>query len=204
MKSVIIHISLFMYTESLSLKKTIMDTDFDALYQRYFELSFLLKAEMHSIEAFKYVDKTTNESLTFLSKLDKLASSLGILRGTLSRALLPFDTNTNVRDQANISDSDNKNIKEVLNGIDIETQNGMRSSAINMRQLVKIKIADDADLDQCKQALLTVKSFCSNLIQFCKNNKTDLSATLIKLEAKCRKSIVDHQQKHISTHSIKF
>ena len=156
---------------------------FDKLSQRWFELTFLLRKEIDCIESFKYTQNTANQSLIFLSKLNAIANDLGILRGTLSRALLPFDTNTSVSDQANVENkSQLNNGVDVLNKIKLSTQQQLKYQLISLRQLVKVKIADDADLDQCRDALLTIKSFCKDCQKYCNQKNIHLTKMLNKLK----------------------
>lgn len=161
--------------------ESVKTVHFDKLSQQYFELSFLLRSEMGSVRAFHHTQNVATESLKFLSKLTEMAQSMGILRGTLSRALLPFDSNTSVADQANVTNTRSEN-QSVLSDIDFKTQQNMKYQAIALRQLVKVKIADDADLDQAKSALLTVRSFCSDTLQYCASNDMTLKDMLQKLK----------------------
>ena len=156
---------------------------FNKLSQQYFELTFLLRSEMSSVRAFHHTQKVATESLKFLSKLTEIAQSMGVLRGTLSRALLPFDSNTSVSDQANTAGVRLKSPHQrLLSSIDFKTQQTMKCQAIALRQLVKVKIADDADLDQAKSALLTVQSFCSDCQTHCSINDMKLKDMLQKLK----------------------
>eukprot|EP01083_Nonionella_stella_P238821 836614_1 len=150
---------------------------FDKLSQKWFEITFLLRKEINTEESFMDTQKIANESLLFLAQLSETAQKLGILRGTLSRALLPFDLNTSVSDQAHIvSNIDGK--KSVLCQMNIHLQKQMQSQAISLRQCLRVKIADDADLDQCKTALLTIQSFCADTLQYCNLNKVTLKDIL--------------------------
>ena len=155
--------------------------NFDKLSQRWFELTFLLRNDMESVKSFKYTQKMAKQSLLFLDKINEIAQKLGILRGTLSRSLLPFNSNTAVSDQANVSLKNSNNANSILCKLDRNTRQIMQMQAIALRKLVKVKIADDADLDQCKTALLSIQSFCADTLQFCAINNISLESMLCKL-----------------------
>ena len=169
---------------------------FHLLCQRWFELSFLLRSPMRSIESFYEIKHQTFKSLQFLAKLETLSNELGVLRGTLSRTLLPFNSNTSVSDQAaiaiasgnntrmnmNTSMNINSNIQSsIIASIDIETRNMLVKQAICLRKLVRVKIADDADLDQAKEALQTIQRFCSLMLRYANQASKSLDQVLASL-----------------------
>ena len=81
--------------------------------------------------------------------MNELSKSLGILRGTLSRWLLPYDSTTSITEQCSTPHSVMANIPDAIRGRVTERQvRSLVAGANNVRQLVRVKIADDNDLEQ--------------------------------------------------------
>lgn len=97
-------------------------------------------------------------------QMNSLAKSLRVLRGTLSRWLLPFDNNTRIESQCSTPHS-------VLNSMPVEFHGKLSERQVHylvagangVRKLVRIKIADDNDLEQARKALQTTDSFFKKL-----------------------------------------
>merc|ERR1712013_711969 len=125
-----------------------------------------------TVAAFAHTQRVVADSLAFLAALSAMAERLGELRGTLSRALLPFNSNTSVSDQAHVSAaSTTMTGNDVLREVDDRTRHRMKLQAIALRQLVRVKLADDADLDQARTALLSVQTFCHDTLEYCAVNE---------------------------------
>lgn len=89
-----------------------------------------------------------------------MARNLNVLRGTISRWILPFDSNTRLDGQCSTPLSVLEKMPESLRGKISDRQiHYLVSGANSVRQLVRIKIADDNDLEQAKNALLKSKEF---------------------------------------------
>ena len=114
-------------------------------------------------------------SFFFYFQLNSLAKSLNILRGTLSRWLLPYDNNTRIDEQCSTPHSVVDNMPEMVRGKISERQvHYLVAGANGVRRLVRIKIADDNDLEQARVALLTTINFFKKLqIEANKNNLTN-------------------------------
>lgn len=95
------------------------------------------------------------------SQLNETAKSLNVLRGTLSRWLLPYDNNTRIDEQCSTPHSVVENMPDALRGKLTERQVHYLVAGVNsVRKLVRIKIADDNDLAQARRALkITVEFF---------------------------------------------
>lgn len=92
--------------------------------------------------------------------MNELSKSTGLLRGTLSRWLLPYDSSTSITEQCSTPHSVMQNLPQGLKGRISERQvRALVTGANNVRQLVRIKIADDNDLEQAKKALETAIDF---------------------------------------------
>jgi len=117
---------------------------------------------------------------------------MNMMRGTLSRLLLPFDNNTSVADQSEslslssssiVSENDNNNEKrfaEVDGAIGKEKRMTMVRNAVLLRKLVRVKIADDADLDQAKKAIESVVTFFKLLGRHARRQGEDSEWNILK------------------------
>lgn len=100
----------------------------------------------------------------FLSKMNTFAKTLHVLRGALSRWILPFDNNTRIDSQCSTPHSVVDNMPEEFRGKLTERQvHYLVAGANGVRKLVRIKIADDNDLEQARQALQTINVFFRSL-----------------------------------------
>ena len=92
--------------------------------------------------------------------MNSLAKSLHVLRGALSRWLLPFDHNTRIDSQCSTPHSVLESMPVEFKGKLSERQvHYLVAGANGVRKLVRIKIADDNDLEQARQALKTTNDF---------------------------------------------
>ena len=66
----------------------------------WIETSLLLRVPIANAEDLIFVEASAEAGLLFMSELDDVARSLNILRGTLSRWLLPYDQNTRLDEQS--------------------------------------------------------------------------------------------------------
>ena len=91
---------------------------------------------------------------------------MGVLRGTLSRWLLPYDNNTRIDDQCSTPHSVVDKMPDNLRGKITERQvHYLVAGANGVRQLVRVKIADDNDLEQARVALVTTVGFFKKLTE---------------------------------------
>ena len=87
-----------------------------------------------------------------------------MLRGSLSRWLLPYDSNTAITDQISNVHSVVESMPDYLRGKLTERQVNYLVSGVNgVRQLIRVKIADDNDLQQAREALQTAADFLRRL-----------------------------------------
>ena len=82
----------------------------------------------------------------------------------MSRWLLPYDNNTRIDDQSSTAASVLDSIPENLQGKITERKiHYLVAGLNNVRKLIRIKIADDNDLEQARQALKTTVVFFKEL-----------------------------------------
>jgi hypothetical protein len=131
-----------------------------ALDLRWAEVNLLLRRPLDSHENLLYIMASADAGLMFMEQLDEISKSLSIMRGTLIRWLLPFDNNTRLEEQSSTPGSVVENMPMALRGKLTEKQvHYLVSGANNVRKLVRIKIADDNDLEQARTALKTSVNF---------------------------------------------
>ncbi len=83
-----------------------------------------------------------------------------MLRGTLSRWLLPYDHNTRIDEQSSTFQSVLDSTPPQLQGRVTEEDIRRLVAGVNgVRRLIRIKIADDNDLEQATRALETTVEF---------------------------------------------
>ena len=89
-----------------------------------------------------------------------VAKSLNVLRGTLSRWLLPYDDKTRIDEQSSTLQSVQSSMPLQLQGRLTEKNLHYLVTGVNsVRRLIRIKIADDNDLEQARKALKTTVFF---------------------------------------------
>ena len=97
-------------------------------------------------------------------QLNRVAASLKINRGALSRWLLPFDSDTSICDQqSEVGSVDDKTPPELRGKITAEQLKYLVSGVNGVRQLVRVKIADDNDLETATAAVRTITEFLNRL-----------------------------------------
>jgi hypothetical protein len=125
------------------------------------EVEFMLREPVHSTEDIRYVLASAEAGLMFMDHLDLKASQLGVRPGALSRWILPFgDDGQSVAAQASAT-------SEVLEAMPPELRRKLGDkelhylvkSANSVRKLIRVKIADDNDLQTARDALATAARF---------------------------------------------
>lgn len=102
--------------------------------------------------------------------MDEIAKTLNVLRGALSRWLLPFDNNTRIESQCSTPQSVVESMPLEFRGKLTERQvHYLVAGANGVRQLVRVKIADDNDLQQARNAVKTIDVFFKALYARAKN-----------------------------------
>ncbi|CAN0395389.1 unnamed protein product [Ectocarpus sp. 12 AP-2014] len=157
---------------------------------RWAEVEFMLCHEVDCEESLQYTIEATEAGLVFMDKLEEKAQELGVLKGQLSRRLLPFNADTSVEEQQAAtprrfqesllalsstsgtaggvggggdsgvrSGGDGGGRGRGSGGLTEEEAEYLTDGARRVRQLVRLKIADDNDLNTAKEALMTMSGF---------------------------------------------
>jgi hypothetical protein len=92
--------------------------------------------------------------------MNSVAKQLNVLRGAMSRWILPYDNNTRIEDQCSTPHSVVENMPEEFRGKLTERQvHYLVAGANGVRKLIRVKIADDNDLEQARKALKSTDMF---------------------------------------------
>jgi len=94
-----------------------------------------------------------DSALAWFNLMVKTATDNGISLGGLCRIVLPFDLNTDARDQSNIA-SDLR-IDSPVSG---QTVKELRVGAVQVRRLLRVKVADEADMKQVRDVIGMISS----------------------------------------------
>jgi hypothetical protein len=125
--------------------------------------------------------RTAEECLTFLETLEDLAKQLQLRKGALSRMLLPFDSDTSSGDQASTASLAPLGSKELDGLIPDEERRHLVAQAIKLRRLVRVKVADCADVEQARESLRLLANFLQGLKQKATEEERSLTSILREL-----------------------
>ena len=142
------------------------------------EIMFLLRKPIRTDADFDNCMARTAQGAEFLNQLEKAAGELGVLKGTLSRWLLPFDNKTSVADQAQSSQSEFGS-NELDGLLPYGLRRKMVRDATDLRSLIRVKIADDADLLQAKESLRHIMKFGRALVKVART-KNESPSNILK------------------------
>jgi len=159
--------------------------DKEKLENLFFEVKYLLPSRRH-IASKNDVDQLCADvrcATHFLDEVEYIAKQAGSLKGAVSRWVLPYDDNTSTLDQAASSrrtagKEETSDGQRFIKFCGVSGKERLVSEAIALRHLVRVKLADDADLDQARQAIDHVSEFVGSLKQYAKSANQDISAVL--------------------------
>eukprot|EP00944_MAST-04C_sp_MAST-4C-sp1_P003921 g3921.t1 len=131
------------------------------------EIIFLLRKPIRNEMDLNITLQRASRGYSFLNDLERTAMELNILQGTLSRWLLPFNHKTSVADQA--ANNNNEFGSSELDGLlSYSLRRKLVNDATDLRSLIRVKIADDADLLQAKESLKHIMKFGRSLMRVAK------------------------------------
>lgn len=163
------------------------------LSQRWGEVEFLLKSPLTSEEDVAKAEQAAAQGLHFIKDLTRFSQQMGENRGLLLRWVLPFDATTSIADQSNvqgagsfegagtgsaITPQQNQAFSAV---IDETTKAELLTGALALRQLVRVKLSDEADLQQGLRAATDTHAFLKELRLAAKKEGTSTHDFLQKL-----------------------
>lgn len=119
--------------------------------------------------------------------MENQAQRMNVRKGLLSRWLLPFDDDTNVADQSeahvvhgktiriheHLPDFEDHRQQQMINELEKE-----KDDLIMLRATIRVKIADDNDLNQAKTVCIDILKFFADLQSQTKVNNKDVNDSL--------------------------
>eukprot|EP00929_Paragymnodinium_shiwhaense_P005559 TRINITY_DN10772_c0_g1_i1.p1 TRINITY_DN10772_c0_g1~~TRINITY_DN10772_c0_g1_i1.p1 ORF type:complete len:443 (+),score=103.41 TRINITY_DN10772_c0_g1_i1:80-1330(+) len=149
------------------------------LRSQWAQLEFLLCDGLDAVENEKAVNKTlgiAESCLQFLERLDDTAGRLSMRTGALARLLLPFDLNTDAGYQANSAGS--LGSSELAGLLSEDERREMVGDAVSLRRLIRVKIADCADVQQAFAATDLLVTFLRGLKAAAEEQQTNTAVIL--------------------------
>ena len=130
----------------------------DLISGLWFEATLVLKHTPADEADWQHLFQVSESSQAFFEQMSKSAISGGIPRGALLQVVLPFDNATSLADQAaTAKDAPLPN----LPGIPRETLINLRDQAVALRRLIRVKMADEADLQQAIGTVALLNKLCA-------------------------------------------
>jgi hypothetical protein len=126
------------------------------LNEMWFEVSLILRKSPADEKEWAKMSHAFQSAPSFFETLDETATKTGLLRANILAHILPFDESTSSNDQSSISDTPIVAIK----GTSIQHLQSLRDRAVSLRSLIRVKMADEADLRQAILATSLLKNFC--------------------------------------------
>ena len=171
--------------ESSSLNTEISEiSGIGTLKQQWSLVQFLLRDGLEALaddSTILATARTAEGCMEFLDILDDYSVKLGMRKGALSRLLLPFNSDTDSGDQANSAVDAPLGSRE-LDGLmtDRERQD-LVQRAVALRRLVRVKVADCADIEQARESLKLIVEFLDGLQKAAAQEKRSLTSILREL-----------------------
>jgi hypothetical protein len=134
----------------------------------FFEAKLVLQSVPRSQEDWDVMNDTIRAAPAFFQSLASTSKQMAIARGALIRQVLPFDESTSSNDQA--STGFDSGLAELVtsgekHGVSTQVMVDLRARALEIRKLIRVKMADEADLDQAIQAVAIVEKFCDMITE---------------------------------------
>ncbi|CAD7950480.1 unnamed protein product [Amoebophrya sp. A120] len=136
-----------------------------ALDSQWGQVQILLTEGINAVNSKDRIDSTLQQAeqgLDWVQNVEKIAKQSGIMKGKLSRMLLPFNKDTDAKNQANVKSDLGSPELDALN-IPMEQRKQMVRQALAVRKFLRVKVADDADMDLLKDSLSLILAFFQNL-----------------------------------------
>ena len=132
----------------------------------WFEAKLCLKTVPRTEKDWDTMHDTIQHAPSFFQELSSVANKMGLARGRLLRLVLPFDENTSSNDQSNVNVGTAQSDEEQLvylasqRGISPLIMTKLRNEAVKLRSLIRVKMADESDLQQAIMASTLLMQFC--------------------------------------------
>ena len=120
-------------------------------------ISFLLREPTKYLSDSDLLVADATRALDWYKHMVREADELAVSLGTLCHMVLPFDASTDARDQSNISESSHLHVAD-------DYLLHLRAEAIFVRKLLRVKLADEADMKQAREAITMIIDSLANTI----------------------------------------
>jgi len=158
---------------------------FTSLQSRQLEVESLLRLELTSSAAIDTARRSISAAISFDEQLASLAASKGVSKGKLLQALLEALKAAGV-DHAKLDSSGEKLMDGLCHteyGMGVAEWAALAKQADEMRQLVRIKLADDNDLKTATSGLTLCQQFFADLARMAELRATSEHAVYSTLVA---------------------
>jgi hypothetical protein len=109
-----------------------------------------LKQKPNSEADWSHITSVIRGSQFFFSQITACTKSAGMPRGDLLQVVLPFDNATSLADQAATAHA--APLPDIP-GVARDTLIGLRDQAVAIRRLIRVKMADEADLQEAMASM---------------------------------------------------
>ena len=117
----------------------------ESLSNLWFEATCVLKQKPRTEADWNHLTNILRGSQSFFSQMTSSAKNASMTRGALLQVVLPFDNATSLADQAATAHA--APLPDIP-GIARDTLVTLRDQAVSIRRLIRVKMADEADLQQ--------------------------------------------------------
>mmetsp|Transcript_15411 Transcript_15411/g.22769 ORF Transcript_15411/g.22769 Transcript_15411/m.22769 type:complete len:200 (-) Transcript_15411:308-907(-) len=146
-------------TDGMTLKLSLQQQK-EQLSLQLFEVELVLRKKLSNHNDIITSLDEAQKCMTFLQQLKKSASECRCTMGVLFRIILPHDADTHLRREDSIRDLSTSSTTSLdLDALTPAEQKNLISGALLLRNLVRIKIADDADILTASTALKSTITF---------------------------------------------
>ncbi len=138
----------------------------DALSNSWYELRLILRIIPNTEAGWRQLATCVKEAPDFFALLSTTAKKNNVAQGSLLRVVLPFDEDTSSNDQAQVRNGLSPSLQKASAGyqnIDEQTMSKLREQAVMLRKLIRVKMADEADLQQAIVATRMLIKFCDDV-----------------------------------------
>jgi hypothetical protein len=118
------------------------------LSDSWYETRLILRMIPSTESAWRQLSTVIKESSSFFQLLSSTATCNNMPQGTLIRIVLPFDEDTSSNDQSIINSKSRQSNVNNTDKINESTLNILKEQAVSLRRLIRVKMADEADLQQ--------------------------------------------------------
>jgi hypothetical protein len=139
--------------------------ELEALRGRWGQLGFLLRQPQDDLEQTR---AAVDRGAGFIAEVEGIVRSHGVRGGAVLQWVLPFDNNTSLLEQWNVRPQEaarerSTETQRFADQVGEPRRAVLRAAAAELRGLVRIKLADDQDIEQARAAVGELHCFFGDL-----------------------------------------